>query len=77
MENVLFPSSVSQINNFSFEFCDSLKNVEFPKNSQLESISSYLFYYSLLKRIKIPAKVKKIGLMAFFGLPKLEKVEFS
>lgn len=74
--NATIPSFIEKIDHFAFEFCRSLKNVLFEKDSKLKIIESYAFSCSSLENIQIPLHVNKIQYYAFNSLLHSLKIEF-
>ncbi|KAK8898101.1 hypothetical protein M9Y10_000369 [Tritrichomonas musculus] len=74
--NATIPSFIEKIDHFAFEFCRSLKNVWFEKDSKLKIIESYAFSCSSLENIQIPLHVNKIQYYAFNSLLHSLKIEF-
>lgn len=81
-EKIYIPSSVTEIRDSAFENCSSLKEVEFAKDSKIESIPLGAFRYcNYLQCIVIPSSVTSIGDEAFYNCHSLvdlvigEKVE--
>lgn len=68
IENVVIPSSVTELQYNSFLLCSNLRNVEFASESQLKTIEGGAFRYcEKLQDIIIPNGVEKIGTGAFAG----------
>ena len=55
----------------------SLKTVEFESGSELEAIDYAAFSGTHIETIKIPAKIKSIGVRAFQNCSALSEVEFE
>lgn len=69
-------TEVKEIQNYAFQNCDSLSNIELPKN--LKYIGDLAFYYNTnLYNIRIPDSVEYIGRMAFYNCTSLENVEMT
>ena len=65
LNKIVIPNGVSQIKDYTFSQCLSLKNIRIPYN--LKRIGSYAFYQCLsLKNIIIPKSVIEIGYHAFY-----------
>ena len=76
-KNVTIPKGVDRIDGWAFyEHKKKLKSIQFPLS--LERICEHAFaYFTKLKEITIPAKVKYIDQLAFCGCKCLEKVHFE
>lgn len=59
IEKNFIPYRVKEISNGTFNFCQNLKEIEFPENSQLQKINEDAFSNTLIKSIKIPANFFK------------------
>lgn len=67
---------VEKIGDFAFDYCSSLKNVEF--SDKLSVIDMYAFRYcTALESVTIPASVEDIYLYAFAECSSLKKVWFT
>ena len=62
------PDSIKMISDHTFEYCSSLKNIDFISNkTQLTSIGSYSFANcTALSSINLPSTIKSIGTYAFY-----------
>ena len=75
---VVLPSGVIRIGEDAFNGCDNLKEVDFSKCTQLESIGESAFSScQKIKRICLPAALKTIEKYAFDNCILLEEVDFS
>lgn len=61
---VHFPSSITQIFSFAFQF-SNVEEITFPSDSQLQSIESYAFRNTPIQSFAMPKKLKTIGESAF------------
>lgn len=62
LEEVTISSNVKNLGESCFEYCISLKEINFEENSSLETIGSHCFdYCSSLKSIYIPSSINNIG----------------
>ena len=75
MASVVFPTSLKEIGEYAFEDCVALTEVDLSKTA-LQEISSDAFRETGLKKVTLPASLKKIGSQAFLGTH-LEEVVFS
>lgn len=73
--NVTIPSFVKIIGSSAFDGCESLFEVNFPKDSQLVSIGKSCFAHSSLQTIEIPWQVEKIKKETFNECFQLEVLE--
>ena len=71
------PSFIKHICSSAFSNCQQLYEIEFPDDSQLQSIGDNAFQETKLKSIKIPHHVKIIGRSAFYNCFNFSKIEFS
>ena len=60
----------------SFYFCQNLKQIEIPPNSELISIGKKAFYNTSIKKITFPPNLTLIGQSAFLHCKKLKEIEF-
>lgn len=58
IETAIIPSTVKYIGPYCFNFCLNLKNVVFPDDSQLISISKNAFSLSSIENINIPSNLQ-------------------
>ncbi|KAK8847853.1 hypothetical protein M9Y10_018888 [Tritrichomonas musculus] len=77
LEEIVIPSSVTQIESSAFSECYQLKKIEFAPNSKLRTIESNTFYYTSIENIMIPSHVTKICEFAFCECEELKKIEFE
>ncbi|KAK8896292.1 hypothetical protein M9Y10_014189 [Tritrichomonas musculus] len=75
IDYALIPSNIKNINHYSFHQCRNLREIEFEKNSELNSIGNFAFNDTSLAEISIPSSVKHIGKFAF-SCRNLKKVTF-
>jgi hypothetical protein len=78
LTSITIPNGVTKLGNYSFKRCESLKNIVFEVNSQL----NYIGYESFancrsLKHIKIPNKVTYMGDRSFYLCLNLTNIEFE
>ncbi|MCM1258910.1 MAG: leucine-rich repeat protein [Roseburia sp.] len=64
---VILPATVTNIGNYAFAYCNSLKTVEFVGTSQLSYIGNEAFRQSDLSQFEMPDSVVTIGTSAFLG----------
>lgn len=69
------PSHIEEIDEKVFS-CSKIERVNFAKDSKLKIIGQSSFSRSCLVEIEIPSGVQELGDYAFYGSPKLEKVNF-
>ena len=75
-DTVIIPDSVSEIGNYAFYLCSSMKNLTIGSN--LESIGNYAFYgCSSLKEISIPNNTYVIGEYAFTSCENVEALKLG
>lgn len=72
---VHFPSSITQIFSFAFQF-SNVEEITFPSDSQLQSIESYAFRNTPIQSFAMPKKLKTIGESAFENTL-LKTIEFN
>ena len=86
LEEVILPKSLTDIGEFAFSHCFSLKKVSFPEDSELKTIKEGAFEdCESLEAIDIPDSVELIGADAFLdctgmrdlGLPNSANVNYS
>ena len=70
IEKVIFPDTLEKIDNFAFQYCSNLKEVEF--NDGLKEIVDSSFWGTAVKNIVIPNSVETIYAYAFFDCKQLE-----
>lgn len=75
--SVEIPSSVTEIGNSAFSWCESLTSVTFAAESQLTSIGQVAFMESGITSIEIPSSVTTIGEDAFRNNTALEYIAVS
>lgn len=69
------PSFIEKIEPYAFNECRKIKNVEFCKNSKIQTIEKLAFYFSSIEKISIPEKLTKIGQLSFYCCQKLRNIE--
>jgi len=75
LNEIIIPSSVKSIGEYSFSCCHSLREVAFRKGSKLKSLGRNSFYFcSTLESIGLPPSLEKIGPYAFGCCHSLESV---
>lgn len=72
MESIVLGNKVEKIEDFVFEGCFSLKNINFPET--LKEIGKSVFQETALSEITLPNSIEMIDEEAFVGCPFLEKV---
>ncbi len=76
LENIVIPESVTNIGDYAFLRCSSLKSISFGENSELKSIGLYAFGgCSLLENFEIPNSVTDIDSHAFSACSALSSIE--
>lgn len=70
------PSFIKRICSCAFNYCRQLREIEFPDDSQLQSIGSNAFECTKIKSIKIPPHVTKLDKRAL-SCSSISKIEFS
>lgn len=65
MTTLEIADSVTSIGNGAFNNCKNLTTVKISKDSQLETIEDFAFYWNGLKELYLPSKVSSIGNYAF------------
>ena len=75
VENLIIPTTFSNIRDYAFRGCVNLKDVTIP--GDLEYIGEYAFCESGLRSLHISGKVGEIMDKAFFKCAELETIEFS
>lgn len=63
--SVVFPESLENIGEFSFNNCANLETVVLPQN--LKSVERYAFYDCPIRELVLPDSIKRIGDSAFAG----------
>ena len=71
------PQNIKDIKSCAFSECSNLRRIEFPTNSNLQTIEKYAFSSSGIEEITIPSTVSKICNGAFSSCEKLRKIEFQ
>ncbi len=72
-DNVTIPESITEIGNYTFAFCDNIKEITFHNN--VTSIGIYAFEdCDGLTSIKIPESITRIGFSAFNGCSYLAEI---
>lgn len=68
-KEITIPASIVTIEKNAFDYCNTLSDVAFEKDSRLESISGFSQCYSLKDDVvsRIPSSVTEIGERAFYG----------
>jgi len=74
---ILADSTVMNQNGGSFQGLKNLKEVAFPKNTQMKELGGQQFKSSGLEKIEIPATVTKIGTLLFEDCRSLKEVTFA
>lgn len=64
LEEIVLPSSVSLIGQYSFAFNVDLKKITF--NDGLKRIDSSAFFFTKLEKIDLPQTIEEIGKLAFY-----------
>lgn len=77
IECIMLPVKVKEICNFAFRNCKKLRQVQFMKNSELQTIGENAFELSSIETIVIPPLVTRINDETFKFCYKLRKVTFS
>ena len=77
IKHVFVPKYIKHIKPHAFEGCSKIKTIEFPEDSDLQTIEEFSFCNSSLKEIKIPKSVYKIEEDAFFDCRKLKTFELQ
>ena len=78
IEDVMIPSYIKKIDNFTFYDCQSLKNISFPDNSQIISFGVEAFRNcSSLVNIEIPSSLKIIDSYCFYSCSALKAISFD
>ena len=72
MLKIGIPSTVTTIEDFTFQSCESLKEVSIP--SSVNSIGEYAFSFTALNTVTLPESLKTIGKGAFYECEDLEKI---
>lgn len=74
LEKMFIPSSVIELGKFSFYRCDSLIEVSFASDSQLEIIGKNCFLGTKIRNFTIPSKVREIrgNIFGFNGIESLK-----
>ena len=67
--SIAIPDSVTVIGKLAFNRCTSLKEVNIPKNSKLETIGDGAFYDTRVLKMYLPGGVKTLGSGAFQRTP--------
>ncbi|GMH77883.1 hypothetical protein TL16_g07570 [Triparma laevis f. inornata] len=71
LTTVSFPTTLTKIDNFAFESCWSLENVDLLHTNR-QGLGSYAFYYCReLKSMMIPDSLQTLGDDVFYGCSKL------
>ena len=74
LTQLYLPDSVTQIGANAMELCESLETVQL--GSKVEKLGAYAFSSTSIKRITLPASLKKVGKLAFSGCGQLQEVTF-
>ena len=69
---VILPDSITEIGEFAFYQCKSLKNVNLPE--KLTEMPKGMLNLTGMEEIEIGGNIKKIGAVAFYGCPVLRSV---
>lgn len=77
IKEVIIPSYVKSINQFSFSDCKHLTKVEFYHNSKLNSIGKYAFNNASISEIVIPSNCTLIDQDAFKFCNYLSNITFE
>lgn len=75
IEYVFISPHVKKICKCAFQSCLKLKNVEIPKNSELQKIGKFAFNESFIEKVFIPPQITKIGYNTFQYCSNLRKIE--
>ena len=70
------PPNIKVIKSCAFFWCQNLRRIEFPTNSNLHTIEKYAFSSSAIEEISIPSEVLKICEHAFSFCKNLRRIEF-
>lgn len=76
IKEAIIPSNIKRIASCAFEHCQSLENIIFKEDSQLEIIEYKAFAHTRCKSICIPPHLKTIGRSAF-EFSYIEHIQFS
>lgn len=76
IDEAKIPSFIRRISSYAFNNCDKLKIIEFPYESELESIGKYAFMLSSIDRIFIPSNVIELS-RSFCSANKLIDISVS
>ena len=74
---ILLPENVTKICRFAFNNCRNLRKIEFPKNSDLQTIESQAFAFSVIKELFLPNKQNELKDMWCFSTDELTKITIS
>lgn len=75
MSRLILPEGLTEIGDYAFYRCDRLPAVSLP--GDLRALGSGAFCGSGLKKVRVPAGVKRIARMCFSGCESLAGVEFA
>ncbi|KAK8896976.1 hypothetical protein M9Y10_014906 [Tritrichomonas musculus] len=76
IEKAEIPSFIKKIGPHAFSQCNGLKTVEFPEDTQINSIGKYAFYESSLESILVATHIVEIGSFAFAKCKSLNEFVF-
>ena len=68
IEDIKFPGTLEEIGNKAFGLCINLRFVDLSQ-TKLKIIDNYTFFSSMLKSLKLPDSIQKIGEYAFYKCP--------
>lgn len=77
LTKVTIPATVTEIQDSTFERCETLKEVVFASGSACRRIGANAFYISGIEAIVLPASVEEIGEYAFASCSYLKSVSFE
>lgn len=77
IERIIIPKKVKAISCFCFCSCESLVNVEFGINTEIETFDIECFSKTLIESIIVPRKLKLIGNGCFYMCQKLKNIIFE
>ena len=75
--NVIIPKYIKNISSYAFQYCQNLKNVEIPVDSELRTIQKEAFYNTSIIRFVMPKKVIQFDNTSFNNCNKLELFEIK
>ena len=77
VKEIIYPSSVTNIDSYAFENCSNLITITFPDDSKLRLIGKGAFKSISIKEIIIPSSVTNIGNNAFLDCSNLTSITFQ